>query len=868
MICIFIYGIQVHLICFCLNTNTIAESRKNGNNFSGSLPDCYTHLLAFEKRMCYNVRTAGFRQTFPWEQGDTVKKQVQVYCLHSTEQRVIRPTDYLLLMPLAGTACLSGMENKPVQSGTLLFLTPVCPDAVRIQSGTDLLYARIDTEFLEAMAGKPHCPSAITIAEDCLQPAERLAELFSIQYGQKTASSLEEHIAACQLLQALTDAIASELFEPMQKGDGRNAQMLSWLEQNFRNPIQLQDFADAFCLSRQHASYTFHRETGMHFSEYLQNLRLAEAEHLLTSTDKNLTQIAAESGFPNSTAMYTAFTRSCGMTPKVWKEQNQKTDFSVPAEPQDLLLAERLLQDYRMLYPRQETAVHISEEASVKEAAAVDPIWVDILNVDSSSECLRSSAQAQLMEIQNQMHFHYVRMGNPISHELIEFFPNTRHYRFTNFLRLVDFFKSVGLTPMPAFGTSWIATLNATIFSEGGFSTDLESWLQILRELLEASIHHWGADWVRTWRFEFYMPSVLYGSAAADDFMKLFEASLRLIKEMLPGASVGGPALALDQASLPRWRAWMQAVSERQLPVDFVSMELWADAVTQSEFLPGQFGDLLETRSVSTLQCADASLAVQKVRQIRDRMADAGLTDTALYVSALGIVRYQATAAQTGGHCAAWLVKCNLDLQELVDGTGCWKALNGEAEYADAYSFLSTGCGLLDRNGLHYPAWYAYQFLSSQYRELVFRGINCIVTADGYGHFAVLLHNCKNYSALFCKNFSAPAALDFTSSRLYTSYSTLIEQLVLHDIPPQKYRISRYLTGDHHGCLAWVIQQTGPVDYRSPDIIPYLAGQSLPYRHTYLQNSDGTISLQISLQPNEVMLILLDPEDEYQATSE
>ena len=206
-------------------------------------------------------------------------------------------------------------------------------------------------------------------------------------------------------------------------------------------------------------------------------------------------------------------------------------------------------------------------------------------------------------------------------------------------------------------------------------------------------------------------------------------------------------------------------------------------------------------------------------------------------------------------------MKCSLELQSLADGIGCWKALNTEAEYPDEYNFISSGCGLVERNGLRAPSWYAYQFLSALYPRLIFRGPGTCVTTDGSDRFVLLLHNCKNYSSVFCRNYTADLAMEFQNPLLYTSNSAIVEELTLTGLPQKRYRITRYLIGDYHGCLAHVIQQTGALDPNDPTILDYLAGQSLPHRQSHLTDSTGTLTLRLTLQPDEVMMVRLVPEE-------
>lgn len=424
-----------------------------------------------------------------------------------------------------------------------------------------------------------------------------------------------------------------------------------------------------------------------------------------------------------------------------------------------------------------------------------------------------------------------VPQGGPLSpilinifcHELTPYLATVKQHRFTMFFRVMDFVKRIGLTPMLSFGDSYSVMLGAIMRNNGSYSVAEEDWLTQLSAMLDASITHWDRRWVSSWRFEFYMPDRLYGQEgheAHEAFLNLFEKSFHLIKEKLPDAEVGGPALPVDAEHTWRWKDWFEAISAKQISLDFVSMELWADYTLKTSGFSGQYGEWEKIESLDKLVNADAALTLQKVKTIREAMGHQGM-NAKLYVSALGITKYQAMAAQIGGHCGAYLTKCVLALRKQVDGIGCWKAANCEAEYPNEYSVFGDGCGLLSRYCLKNPSWYAYSFLAQLLPYLLFQGLNFFVTTDGEENFAVLIYNCKNYSEYFRKHYLDPKSYSFQESRMYTSTSALKQTLKLSGVKPQTYLVRQYLISDHHGNIAAVLRQMGFMRQLSASEIQY-----------------------------------------------
>ena len=789
---------------------------------------------------------------------------VTVTALECYESRELYAPGYLLLLPLRGGITLTGAVQQAIPEGTLLFLSSFLDARVRILPDTSLIYAVIDTETLDKSIPIPKRISQVLFREGADAAKEKLIALFDLCHNDQEAGYFQKLSACYDLLATLEPAISAVPEEPPDN-QRRDSMVVSYLEKNFREPIRLSEVAEHFGVTPQHLSTTLHRELGTTFSDYLQGIRLEEATRLLLTTDKTVTTISEESGFPNLRSFNQAFQKKYGCAPRQFRSQNAPNSQGIPAIPQGTVLQHmnQLLQPYRGIYSKSsEDMVSVSYRIAADQGADYLPVWQDTLNIDQAASCLQATVQDAIAAIQRKMKFRYVRLTNLFQHELSPYIITTGQHRFTGYFRVIDFFRKQGLLPTLVFGNNF-ELLYRSIMQTAPYNVSLEDWLQQFTAILEASISYWGKSWVSQWRFEFFMPEALYGSRDPETFFELLERSVAILKFRLPEAQVGGPAIAFDPQYLAHWKAWFQGIQRRGIPIDYVSVTLWADMTLKTASFPGQFGEPLEIRSLDRITDADMSLPLQKVRALRGMMEEAGVT-AKLYISAIGTTPYQATAAQNGGHAGAYLVKSLLELRELADGIGCWKALNSEVEYDDAFQVCGSGCGLYSRNDLKNPAWYAYAFLSSLLPKKLFQGPGCFATGDGAGHYAILLYNCKNYSEYFLKNYLTEISCSFGNRKLYQNTAAIQQTLSLEGIPSGAYTVRQYLIGNHHGCVAGVLQQMGDIRHLSQGDIAYLAGQSLPFQHTYHVEAQGALQLTVSLQANEVMLLLISAQDSEQ----
>ena len=85
--------------------------------------------------------------------------------------------------------------------------------------------------------------------------------------------------------------------------------------------------------------------------------------------------------------------------------------------------------------------------------------------------------------------------------------------------------------------------------------------------------------------------------------------------------------------------------------------------------------------------------------------------------------------------------------------------------------------------------------------------------------------------------------------------------MILSGISAQRYLVRQYLIGDHHGNIATVLKELGFLRNIGREEVEYLAGQSLPYQHAFHMNVEEELKLSVTLQPNEVMLLMISPEE-------
>lgn len=98
--------------------------------------------------------------------------------------------------------------------------------------------------------------------------------------------------------------------------------VLHYLNQNRSKPIELEDICRELYCSKSYISHNFKKYNGKTINEYLNYIRIKDAEMLLANTELNITQIALQTGFSSSNYFTVVFKKLNGCSPLSWRSKN------------------------------------------------------------------------------------------------------------------------------------------------------------------------------------------------------------------------------------------------------------------------------------------------------------------------------------------------------------------------------------------------------------------------------------------------------------------------------------------------------------------------------------------------------------------
>lgn len=96
------------------------------------------------------------------------------------------------------------------------------------------------------------------------------------------------------------------------------------LEDSFHKRCELNQELQQLGISQRRMSEIFKDEYGVTLSEYVGNLRLAEAKQLLSDTNDQIIDIAYSVGFGGLSSFYRFFKNNTGLSPVAYRKEHRK----------------------------------------------------------------------------------------------------------------------------------------------------------------------------------------------------------------------------------------------------------------------------------------------------------------------------------------------------------------------------------------------------------------------------------------------------------------------------------------------------------------------------------------------------------------
>lgn len=683
-----------------------------------------------------------------------------------------------------------------------------------------------------------------------------LSKFACLYFSEDTSKTL----ALYSLIYKLFDLVCNQKFhaglniiQDISDNDKRLQAIESYIHHNFRSAISLNEVAGYFFLTPQYMSRFFKQHLGVNFVDYLNNVRLSSAVDEMMNTNETITKIAFNSGFPNLAAFNRVFTSKYSTSPHKYRIQTAlaKTpanpdqgisivDFDQVREQLSLLICD-LDDDVKQLE-------NLKIETDVLQSKPFEHTWKKVVNLGFAADLIKSDFRKQVDMFQSEMKFAYARIQGIFSEEVpVKTSGATYNFSYTD--KIIDYLYTVGLLPFIEIGDKPKVVnqnpANPILFANNyQFNPSMAKMKTVFASFIIHCVNRYGSSEVGKWKFELWAEhnqETDYLAEKTTEYIDMFQFIYQTVKNLIPNAQVGGPGYNFV-SGLDNFSSIITNLKSRGITPDFVSFYVFpytmANEAQSEAFIWGK------------------NEFFEKIEKIKSLAIACNPLISSFYITEWNFDFVNRNILHDTCFKAPFILKNIIDNFSGLDGMAYWLLSDISDEYIDTDSILFGGSGLLSRNNIRKPAYYAYTFLSKLGSRLIDKGDGYIITSRSDNEYEVLIFNYKYLNDYHRLNIFRTIDIQNIDA-VFENTDDLDVKVRLNNVKSGKYKIKKYVLNQEHGSILdeWI--RLNAFDNIQQSEIDYLDKISMP--SIYIDNLVCTneLVLESRLKANEVDLFTI-----------
>src|SRR5512143_2862501 len=356
-----------------------------------------------------------------------------------------------------------------------------------------------------------------------------------------------------------------------------------------------------------------------------------------------------------------------------------------------------------------ESAQRAPRRISLDAAQATEPLdrFFDLsVGSDFPGTLIRDDSQAQLKTTVDELGFRYIRF-HAIFHDVlrtVQVEDGKIVYDWTKLDQLYDDLLERRIRPFVELGftpNAMKTSDNKIFYWQGNTSHPVPAaWADLVDAYVRHIEQRYGREEVRTWFFEVWNEPNLSGFWEAADqkaYFELYDLTSNTIKAVDPNLRVGGPSTA-GAAWVPEF---LEHVAQSGAAVDFVT--------THTYGVDGGFFD--ENGKEDTKLSPSPDAIVGDVRRVRQQISASKYPNLPLYFTEWSTSYTPRDLVHDSYISAPYILSKLKASQGLLQGMSYWTYTDLFEEPGPPPTPFHGGFGLMNREGIRKPAYFAYKYL-------------------------------------------------------------------------------------------------------------------------------------------------------------
>lgn len=640
------------------------------------------------------------------------------------------------------------------------------------------------------------------------------------------------------------------------QGTVKLQEIIRYINQNYCGKVSLSELAEKMYTSTSTLSRLFKKQTGIHFAEYVNQVRLKHSVSELLYTGNNITRIAMNSGFTNVSAFNRVFRDHYGAAPTEYRNQN-KGDMEKKSRSKEQLKnkLQLELQTLEKLQGAERSKGSLCIEADAQNASHYEKSWNKAINIGSVYSLTLANLQYHVLALTEELGFSYIRVWNVFSKKLmICDGESVGYYNYDKMDTVFDFmvshhirlFLDLGKRPDTALKTPEVSVFYEEEYIE---FQSREAWEAMVADFVRHIVTRYGKDIAENWIFELSYDTVhdeKYHGCYKDENFEYFHAYqfvYQTVKGELPKAQIGGPS-ALTEYMPESMEIFLEKCVRYQCIPDFISFMLFPYEIIKGD------------ESYTYRRNMEDSFELNMIGKYKHMLKEHGMEQCRLYISEWNNSISNRNYLNDSSFRGAYFAKKICEIWDSVDMICCWMGSDWMSSYYDSRSFINGASGILTKDGIKKPAWYALSFLNRLGDSVIERGADYVITKRGDTSYAVLCYNFKGFSCNYFfleEHEVAPSTIE----NLFENADPVRIKIALRNLPVGgEYIVKKHRVNRQHGNI---LEEWRKFDYDSSLAradIKYIQEVNIPSMERKRVTADrDMLLLETELEKHEIMLI-------------
>nr|WP_253201839.1 helix-turn-helix domain-containing protein [Clostridium sp. DSM 17811] len=708
------------------------------------------------------------------------------------------------------------------------------------------------------------CNSTID-KDDSYQEVRRILKLIFNNYlNRKGEEDFYEYSLFYQLLNLLTSSFlihnADERFHNMtSKYDDRINEITNYIQGNYNKAISLNDLANQLHLSNAYLSRYLKKQLGMNFIEYLNNVRLHHALEELLYTDTTITRIALNNGFANTAVFNKLFKATYNMTPSVYQKKLTKDKDNSLDEIDNAGYKKTILSRLETHFEGN-LSENKSDKVKDNQYIIVDTNskkeyeknWDKVINIGVASDLLHSDMQEHIIILKNDLKFKFVRFWDIFGHDMyVNVSDITGKYNFDKIDRVLDFLVKYNIKPFIELGQK-PKRVNRTVSKPIIFKEDkplfsnINEWRNIVKAFATHIVKRYGGEEVQTWCFEMWKDNL--NEYIQVDYITIFNVGYTELKRYIPNCKIGGAGFCVDYGQKQLIKDFTEWKAESIQP-DFLSVYLYP-------YLAGS-----EKGEKYSKRTTDKNFILNETKYINKILKDIQWNVKELYITEWNDTISSRNYTNDSCYKGAYVMKTIIDNIYEVDLLGYWIGSDLFSEFYDSNILLNGGAGLISKDEIKKPPFYAIEFMNRMSNSIIDKGNNYIITANNHNGYYIACHNYKHFNYYYYLKAEDQIKAS-EQDKIFNNYEDLCLNFQIKNVLNGQYDVKTYSVSRQNGSVLdeWV--KMDEFDDLGKDEIEYLKRISTPRLSIKRCKVDeNVLNLEINLTAHEFSMIHISYKD-------